>query len=196
MAPATPRKQRNNRQQHRAPGYESDAARAGAGPSTQQQASEVQVTTNTADIGKVEAQAQANTEQSARLIRDLNFNVLQRYIPGITSCDTLANNATVYPMEGDNWGESTIKGPLFVCNLDPSPHPRSCVFILNRQSLDNLAVDLSSVNDCELEDKLIMLYTTTASGNEVIWGIYVDDEEAIKTSWETIQKKWQMARGQ
>lgn len=180
MAPATPRKQRTRNP--RASDYESDAAYAG--PSTPQP--------------PAAGQAQTQHDVSGRLTQDLNLSVLKRYIPDISAYELVSHNATVFPLESEGWGESTTKGPLFLCcqasHLSNYPVPRSSVFVMNRQSLDNLMVDLANAFECEQDDKLIMLRTTSVSGDDVGWGLYIDDANELQDAWSKIQKHWIAAR--
>lgn len=201
MAPATPRKLRN-RNQHAggaptnppnvpASDYESDAPYAGS--STRQPA------TAAAAAAAPEPQPGA----MGRIIDELNLTVLKRYVPSIHSCAAVAYNATVFQLHEDTWVDANTKGPLFICDQDPDistghPVPRSCVFVMNRNSLDNLIVDLANVAECELEDKFIMLTTSSASasGDGVVWGLYVDDADAIQASWSAIQDRCARATGE
>lgn len=187
MAPSTPRKPRHRNQPSSgaanlvpASDYESDAPYTG--PSVQQP-----VAVQPAQVG--------------RTIGEMNLSVLKCYLPTINSYVAMAHNATIYELDPDamGWGEPTIKGPLFVCNQEPDlstgqPVPRACVFVMNRQSLDNLIVDLANVFECELENQFIMLRTTSAAGNEVVWGLYMD-AAAIDSSWTAIQDRWHAVRG-
>lgn len=180
MAPATPRKQRNR--VPRASDYDSDAVQAGA--SIPQPAASVQ--------------AQTQHDVSERPTQDLNLSVLKRYIPDIYTYELVSHNVTVFPLESEGWGESTTKGPLFLCYQAPllsnATLPRSSVFVMNRQSLDNLTVDLANAFECEQDDKLIMLRTTSVSGDDVGWGLYIDDANELQDAWSKIQRHWIAAR--
>ena len=96
---------------------------------------------------------------------DLNMSVLRRYMPDIRAILSVAANAVVYNFEAatQSWDKAGVEGTLFVVDREPlvvdangRSLPRVCVFVLNRRGLNNLAIDMLKVSDCEEADGLLI----------------------------------------
>ena len=142
---------------------------------------------------------------------DLNMSVLRRYLPGIRSILSIAANAVVYTFSEttQEWDKSGMDGTMFVCDQEPivtatgQTLPRVCVFVLNRNRLDNLVVDLLRVNICERQAELIIFRMEDdgqsggegPAGGEVIgiW-IHADEHDTRETNSAIIRSSWQEAR--
>lgn len=131
-------------------------------------------------------------KQDSRTINDMNLAVLRRYEPTIQGYSAMSHNATLYKMNNDKqWEESGVKGPLFVCIQTPdlsTGHitPRACIFVLNRQALENATIDLTTVVHCELQDQLLIAVTE----NKDVLGLHLDAESAGKT-WSHVLEQWE-----
>ncbi|KAK7731501.1 hypothetical protein SLS53_008740 [Cytospora paraplurivora] len=130
-------------------------------------------------------------KQDNRTINDMNLAVLRRYDPTIQGYSAMSHNATLYKMNKEKqWEESGVKGPLFVCIQTPdlsTGHiiPRSCIYVLNRQALENAVIDLTTVVHCELQDQLLIAVTN----NDDVLGLHLDAESAGKT-WSHVLEQW------
>ncbi|KAK3326119.1 hypothetical protein B0H66DRAFT_472345 [Apodospora peruviana] len=95
---------------------------------------------------------------------DINFSVLSRYLPGLRAILSKAAIATVYVFseESQEWEKCGIEGTMWVCEQEPivtasgQALPQLSVFVLNRRSLENLAMDLVRVSDCEMVEEILM----------------------------------------
>ena len=144
---------------------------------------------------------------------DLNLSVLRRYLPDIRSILSIAANAVVYTFSeaSQGWDKHGVEGTMFVCEQEPIVTPtgqalsRVCVFVLNRRGLDNLAVDLVRVSNCEMADELIIFQLEEDSladaeddgavGRKVIgiW-IHADEDDTREVNTNIIRGAWQQAR--
>lgn len=109
---------------------------------------------------------------------DLNFSVLQRHLPSITSILYIAPYSVIYIFsnESQSWEKSGIEGTLFVCSLSPLPSQvpsaeRFAAILLNRQGLDNFVLELTSARDVEIAGEFIIM----RNGAQV-WGVWVFEE--------------------
>lgn len=145
--------------------------------------------------------------EGPRTIGDMNLDVLKRHLPSIQSYICMSHNTTVYEwdQENDTWGEAAFKGPLFVCDQDPSIHPqtgqlvsRACIFLVNRLSLENLVLDMANISVCQQNDdvkQLIELSAIAPSGASVNWGLFID-QDSLDGTWGAIQNRWKVVKGQ
>ncbi|ROV87963.1 hypothetical protein VMCG_10665 [Cytospora schulzeri] len=131
----------------------------------------------------------------SRTINDMNLAVLRRYDPTIQGYSAMSHNATLYKMNNDRqWEESGVKGPLFVCiqTADLSagePISHACIFVLNRQALENAFIDLTTVKHCELQDQLLIVVTDDGK----VLGLHLDAESAGKT-YSHVLEQWEPIR--
>lgn len=135
---------------------------------------------------------------------ELNLSVLQRYLPSIHAILSIAANAVVYTFAHDaqNWDKSGVEGTLFVCAQaplpgDPNQRSRACVFVLNRRGLDNVIVDLATVNHAVLDGELIILKLDGQWGDEEkVLGIWIhnDRDDTRDINWAVVQESWKIAR--
>ncbi|KAK0636096.1 hypothetical protein B0T17DRAFT_481398 [Bombardia bombarda] len=158
---------------------------------------------------------------------ELNLSVLARYLPGIQSILSIAANAVTYTFleATQSWEKEAVEGTMFVCERAPLPTqqapllPRVTVFVLNRRGMDNLAVDLVRVSDCEMAQELIIFRLegdeggdgdgetdgsdggggragpAVGKGKKVIgiW-IHADEEDTRQVNMDIILAAWQQAR--
>jgi hypothetical protein len=102
--------------------------------------------------------------QPARDNTALSLRVLRRYQPSVRSILAIAANAVAYNFleSTQGWEKHGAEGTMFICEQEPivAPTgqvlPRVCVFVFNRRSMDNLAIDLLRVTDCEVVGELIV----------------------------------------
>lgn len=135
----------------------------------------------------------------------MNLSVLKRHLPTVESYISMSHNTSVYEWDNDNdtWGQAAYKGPLFVCNLHPDVDtdtgqrvPRACIFVINRQSMDNLVLNLANVSVCRQNDdvnQLIELSAVGPSGESVNWGLFID-QDSLAGTWPAIQERWAAVR--
>ncbi|KAK1753307.1 hypothetical protein QBC47DRAFT_388177 [Echria macrotheca] len=156
-------------------------------------------------------QAPEAAESQTRSNTELNLSVLRRYLPRIESIRSIAANAVVYTLSDatTGWERRDTEGTMFVCQQEALVTdmglvvPNVCVFVLNRRGLENLAVDLVRVSDCEIVDGLISLRLEQDGGlgsggegtGEVIglW-VHADEEDTRDTNWAIIKEAWEEAR--
>ena len=150
---------------------------------------------NLTDTGTASQQkhAPALTTAPARTNEELNLTVLQRYNPSIHQVLSVAPFAKVYVYnaEAGTWDHGGIEGTLFVCQLLPTTSSntsliveRYCVVILNRKSLDNFSVELTTTDDMELTDQYIILqaHNSSSLGNsptdavQTVYGLWIFTE--------------------
>jgi hypothetical protein len=102
---------------------------------------------------------------------ELNFSVLRRIYPDLSSILHVAPYAALYTfnLENQQWEKVGIEGTLFICHLAPSPvaADRFSVAILNRRGLDNFYLELTSEEETEITDPYVIL-----QGDQV-YGIWI-----------------------
>ncbi|KAI9606542.1 hypothetical protein H4Q26_006076 [Puccinia striiformis f. sp. tritici PST-130] len=110
--------------------------------------------------------------------RTINFNVLRRHDPQISSILDSTSYAVIYRYFHGAWSKTGFEGTLFIFQRDI--HPFGGVFVLNRQGLDNLCEGLLSGWDVDLDEGLIIWRSAGATGDaddDVIYGIWVYEEK-------------------
>ncbi|EFP82264.1 hypothetical protein PGT21_023549 [Puccinia graminis f. sp. tritici] len=110
--------------------------------------------------------------------RTINFNVLRRHDPQISSILDSTSYAVIYRYFHGAWSKTGFEGTLFIFQRDT--HPFYGVFVLNRQGLDNLCEGLLSGWDVDLDEGLIIWRSAGATGDaddDVIYGIWVYEEK-------------------
>lgn len=142
----------------------------------------------------------------SRTIEELNLTVLRRYVPSIQRITSLAASAYMYtcPPETKIWGRLPVEGTLFVCELLPSPTTGAedyCVVILNRKGLNNEIINLSEINDVEIQGEFVIYRVQkadTVGGTPVskLYGIFIHDGESgtRAANQAEIVSKWQQTR--
>lgn len=107
----------------------------------------------------------------------------------------MSHNATLYKMNNEQqWEESGVKGPLFVCMQSADSTTgrvtsRACIFVLNRQALENAFIDLTTVKHCELQAQLLIVVTD----DDQVLGLHLDAESAEKTHRHVLEQ-WEPIR--
>ena len=120
-----------------------------------------------------------------RSIAELNMLVLRRYLPDIEHIISIAPFAVVYLFSPDTqqWEKSGHEGTLFVCQLsaEATGHARYKVFILNRKSLDNFLVELTSGEDIEITSDYVILQIPGEEDTPNIYGLWIlpDEDSAL-----------------
>ena len=109
---------------------------------------------------------------------ELNFSVLRRYLPFITSILYIVPYSAIYlfSKESQTWEKSGIEGTLFVCSLPPlsSQAPdaeRFAAVVLNRRGMNNFNFELTSAENVEISEEFIIL-----QDEERIWGVWIFEE--------------------
>jgi hypothetical protein len=95
--------------------------------------------------------------------RTINFNVLRRHDPQISSILDSTSYAVIYRYFHGAWSKTGFEGTLFIFQRDS--HPFYGVFVLNRQGLDNLCEGLLSGWDVDLDEGLIIWRSAGATGD-------------------------------
>ncbi|KAI0157802.1 PH domain-like protein [Xylariaceae sp. FL1272] len=149
---------------------------------------------------------------AARTNTELNMSVISRYVPSITSILSIAANAVLYTFEPPSeWKRmSMLEGTMFICSQGEHAGEVSengCLFILNRKGLDNLTIDLTTIDDFELSNDLLIfklspaadvtmkLETGTTISPEVlgIW-TYAEEDSERQTNAALIYEMWSKVR--
>lgn len=197
MKPSTPRKPRRRNQPTSGPA-------AGGGAANAVPASDYESDAGTS-FHPSTFQDPAQSTAGGRTIGDMNLGVLKRHLPTVESYISMSHNTSVYEWDNDNdtWGQAAYKGPLFVCDLHPDVDtdtgqrvPRACIFVINRQSMDNLVLNLANVSVCRQNDdvnQLIELSAVGPSGESVNWGLFID-QDSLAGTWPAIQERWTAVR--
>ncbi|PSR82645.1 hypothetical protein BD289DRAFT_11791 [Coniella lustricola] len=207
MKPSTPR--RGRRQGHSAnqtanaipvSDYESDGPQASSDPQYRQTTVTVTATATATTTVQTANYADAHSVHGGlRSIGDMNLGVIRRYEPTVQSYIAMSHNVLIFKWDEDkeDWGEEAYKGPLFICNQEPdvstgAPLPRACLFLVNRGSLENFILDLSTVLDCrqnESQKALLELTAVTPTGY-VNWGLLVREPESLDETWAAMHERW------
>lgn len=132
---------------------------------------------------------------------DLNFTVVRRHNPSVTSILSLAPFAVVYIFSATTqlWEKTGIEGTLFVCQLTKGElgEERYSVMVLNRRGMDNFEARLLSGDDVELTDEYVILKVDgfqkgregtirSADGRtSMIYGLWIFSEPAPSSTAET-----------
>jgi hypothetical protein len=135
---------------------------------------------------------------------ELNLGVLKRYVPSITTIIAIAANAVIYTFltETQGWERSGVEGTLFVCSQEPSPatgEPRFCLFILNRRGLNNIMVDLATVQECDItsgELTIMHVESNEVGEDDKIVGVWMhaDSEDTRQVNMNIIHGLWEQAK--
>lgn len=126
---------------------------------------------------------------------EINLSVLQRWLRNIRSIASIAANAVVYTFSPvtHEWDKAGIEGAMFVCDQDPTEFgmPRSCVYLLNRRSMDNLQIDLATVSHFEVQNELLIFKL-----DDKVLGLWIhaDQDDTRDTNAATILERWTCVR--
>lgn len=111
---------------------------------------------------------------SVRTNMELNYSVLQRHLPSISSIILIAPYVVIYffSTQSLTWEKNGIEGTLFVCGLSPLPGQspkteRFAIIVLNRHGLNNFICELSNDGDVETSQEFIIMQE-----EDQIWGIW------------------------
>ncbi|WAQ91098.1 hypothetical protein PtA15_13A499 [Puccinia triticina] len=129
--------------------------------------------------------------------RTINFNVLRRHDPQISSIRDSTSYAVIYRYFHGAWSKTGFEGTLFIFQRDT--HPFYGVFVLNRQGLDNLCEGLLPGWDVDLDEGLIIWRSAGATGDaddDVIYGIWVYEEKDRTRIATTMQELIETASAQ
>lgn len=117
-----------------------------------------------------------------RTNEQLNLAVLGRHTPDIKGILSIASYVVVYKFspETQSWDKTGIEGTMFVAQLASSAEgaARFSVIVLNRRSMDNFDVELTTSDDVEITDDYIILQDPTEDGSLQIFGLWVFTEPA------------------
>ncbi|MCJ1361388.1 mRNA-decapping enzyme 1B [Acarospora aff. strigata] len=118
---------------------------------------------------------------ATRTNAQLNFSVIRRYIPSVTSLVSIAPYAVVYLFSptSQQWEKSGTEGTLFVCQLSATEAgaDRFSVIVLNRRGLSNFQVDLQHGEDVQLtNDYVILRVYDDEAGIQNIYGLWIFSE--------------------
>ncbi|KAL2128441.1 hypothetical protein VTI74DRAFT_9194 [Chaetomium olivicolor] len=154
-----------------------------------------------------------SVRQPPRDNTELSLSVLRRYQPDIRSILAIAANAVAYNFleQTNEWEKHGAEGTMFVCEREPVTAPtgqvlpRTCVFVLNRRSMENLVVDLLRVTDCEVVGELIVFRLQDEAAGESsgaeeagkkivgLW-IHADENNTREIHMSLIMGAWQQGR--
>ena len=118
-----------------------------------------------------------------RTNEELNFSVLQRHCPEVSSILSIAPYAVIYeftPHPEPTWNKSGIEGSLFICQLNTGPQlgeDRYCAIVLNRRGLENFYAELREADNTgvEITDEYVIV-SLMEQGVQKIFGIFIFSE--------------------
>ena len=118
---------------------------------------------------------------ATRTNAELNFSVIRRYLPSLTSIISIAPYAVVYLFSptSQQWEKSGTEGTLFVCQLLSTElgADRFSVIVLNRRGLSNFQVELLNEEDVQVTDEyLILRVHDDEAGIQHIYGLWIFSE--------------------
>ncbi|GME38201.1 Decapping enzyme [Neofusicoccum parvum] len=116
-----------------------------------------------------------------RTNEQLNFAVLQRHYPELTSIVHVASFCVVYTFstKTHGWDKNGIEGTLFVCQLAPvNDISRFAAIVLNRRSMDTFFLELKTAEDVELTDDFIICQDRSTTTDYNIHGLWIFSEPA------------------
>lgn len=144
-----------------------------------------------------ESEAYIPPTTEKRSNEQINFSVLQRYIPNLQSIISIAPSTTIYTFspETQTWEKTNTEGALFVCELTPSPLTgtvQHCIMVLNRKGMENLIIETREIENVEITEKY--LYVTLRSQGELKtlgFFMYDDNTETGDINCQLIMKLWE-----
>jgi hypothetical protein len=133
---------------------------------------------------------------------ELNLSVLRRYRPSIHTILSIAPSAQTYIYSATSpWIKTDTEGTLFVCQLLPSsvgaPVNYSIV-VLNRKGLENLIVDLDTVENVEVQDDFLMVSIKgegDQGGKTFGFFIHADKSDTREVNCQLVKEKWEEVQG-
>jgi len=147
-----------------------------------------------------EAYVPASTEQ--RTNEQINFTVLQRYVPNLQAIISIAPSTQLYTFspENEQWDKTNTEGTLFVCELAPSPLTglvEHCVVVLNRKGMENLIIETKGIENVEAVEPFLLI-TLQSLGELKTLGLFIyDDQTGAKSyTWKLITQLWEQAMQQ
>jgi hypothetical protein len=133
---------------------------------------------------------------------ELNLSVLRRYRPSIQTILSIAPSAQIYTYSPSttSWLKTDTEGTLFVCQLSPDNAGVAvdyCIVVLNRRGLENLMLDLSTVENVEITDEFLMV-GVNGDGEEGMkmlgFFIHADKSDTREVNCRLIREKWEEVR--
>ncbi|EPE27213.1 PH [Glarea lozoyensis ATCC 20868] len=130
---------------------------------------------------------------------ELNLSVLRRYRPSIQTILSIAPSAQIYTYSPSttSWLKTDTEGTLFVCQLSPASAGAAanyCIVVLNRRGLENLMLDLSTVENVEITDEFLMV-GVKGDGEEGMkmlgFFIHADKSDTREVNCRLIREKWE-----
>jgi hypothetical protein len=119
---------------------------------------------------------------------------------------SIAANAVIYLFfpSLQQWEKAGIEGTLFVCDTESSSAAGTggeegyCIIVLNRHGLNNLTLDLGSVEDVEVASDLLSMKFLEKDGEaqvEKVMGIWIhaDKDDTREVNATLIQQCWEKA---
>ena len=146
-----------------------------------------------------ESEAYIPPTTEKRTNEEINFSVLQRYIPNLQSIISIAPSTQIYTFspETHTWEKTNTEGTLFVCELTPSPltgAPQHCVMVLNRRGMENLIIETREIENVEITEQFLLV-TLSSQGELKTLGFYMYDDktETKAVNCQQIMKLWEAA---
>lgn len=127
---------------------------------------------------------------ATRTNAELNFSVIRRYLPSVTSIISIAPYAVVYMFSptSQQWEKSGTEGTLFVCQLSStdSGADKFSVIVLNRRGLSNFQVDLLNEEDVQVTEEYVILRVyDNEAGIQHIYGLWIFSEPSPSSTANT-----------
>ena len=134
---------------------------------------------------------------------ELNLAVLRRYRPSIQTILSIAPSAQIYTYSPSttSWLKTDTEGTLFVCQLSPAGPAglvNYCIVVLNRRGLENLILDLNTIENVEITDEFLMV-GMQGEGEEGMkmlgFFIHADKSDTREVNCRLIRDKWEEVSG-
>lgn len=134
-------------------------------------------------------------------IEQINFVVIQRYVPNLQTILSIAPSTQLYTFSPDaqQWEKEPTEGPLFICELTPSPLTGladHALVLLNRKGMENLIILTKDIENVEAVEAGGLLYITIRSLGEMkTLGLFMYDEKngLREYNWKLITDLWERA---
>jgi len=112
---------------------------------------------------------------------ELNFSVIRRHNPSVTSIISIAPYAVIYLFSptSQQWEKIGIEGTLFICQLSATEigADKFSVIVLNRRGLGNFQAELLNEEDVEVTDEYVILRVyDDEAGIQPIYGLWIFSE--------------------
>ena len=152
-------------------------------PVQTQQAPPIQASDYESDNAGYTSDLPPQHKPPTRTNEELNWSVLKRHNPNISSILSIAPFVVIYefsPSPEPSWDKSGIEGTLFICQMQPGEQlgeDRYTAIVLNRRGLENFEAELREADNTgvEITDPYVIV-SLMEGGVQKIFGIFIYSE--------------------